>query len=33
VASRLRRDGKKVLLTLDKPVEIAAGGKLEITFT
>ena len=33
VASRVRRDGKKVLLTLDKPVEIAAGEKLEITLT
>ena len=33
VASRLRRDGKKVLLTLEQPVEIAAGEKLEITLT
>ena len=33
VASSLRRDGKRLLLTLENLLEIAAGEKLEITLT
>lgn len=33
VVAKLARDGKKVLLTLKKPAEIAAGEKLEIELT
>ena len=33
VAAKLQRDGKTVLLTLNKSVEISAGQKIEITLT